>query len=94
MSRPNERPNEGRANKERLNEGAIIILRLLFRYGELSVSAISGLLGLYESRVEELCADLLKRRMINWKPAPEQDNHTPLRLAPKGRAYLIAEGHV
>jgi DNA-binding MarR family transcriptional regulator len=91
-AKPNERLNED-AN-EPLNEGAIIILRLLWRYGELSVSAISGLLALYESRVKELCDELLRREMISWKPVAKRDNRSPMQLEQKGRAYVMEERHI
>jgi DNA-binding transcriptional ArsR family regulator len=76
---------------ERLNQGGISILRLLFRHGELSVSSISGLLGLYETMVEHHSQELFRRKLISLK---RQDNQTLLRLEPKGLAYLREGDHV
>jgi hypothetical protein len=70
---------------EQLNQGAISILRLLFRHGELPISSISGLLALYETMVEHHSQELLRRELISLK---RQDNQTLLRLEPKGLAYL------
>jgi hypothetical protein len=73
---------------ERLNQGAISILRLLFFYGELSVPSISRLLGFNEGMVEHHRDELLRREMISRKSL-RRDDKALLLLEPKGRSHLI-----
>jgi hypothetical protein len=70
-----------------LNQVAINILRVLLRNGELSVPAISRLLSLHEETVRDYCGELAKLEMISW-------NEATLLIEPKGRAYVLEQGHV
>ena len=83
-----------RQPNDRLGEAEIVILRLLFRHGELSVSAMSGLLGLYQDRVAQCCEELLNRGLISLRTVTVEGSEFPVaQLEPKGRTYLVDKGH-